>query len=183
MGVVFESERFRMRDWIPDLDAQVAFEIYGDPEVCRYLPIEPMVDVDQQHERLVKACERYSALTDGSGFWAIEEKATGQVLGVSLVKHLPLSDGGDADEVEVGWTLKRTAWGRGVATESARAAIAYAFDRMGIDAIYAVVFPGNSASVAVTRRLGMEPKGRVSRYYNADLELFSLAKSSFTATV
>jgi RimJ/RimL family protein N-acetyltransferase len=71
----------------------------------------------------------------------------------------------------VGWHLHPDAWGRGLATEAARGAIAHGF-RGGLEAIYAVVRPGNAASLAVCRRLAMRPVGRTSRWYDTELETF-----------
>jgi RimJ/RimL family protein N-acetyltransferase len=73
--------------------------------------------------------------------------------------------------VEVGWHFHPDAWGRGLATESARGAIAHGF-KAGLGEIYAVVRPRNQASLAVCRRLGMRPLGLTKRWYDAELESF-----------
>ena len=92
-------------------------------------------------------------------------------------------DAGDADwedeedeggEVEVGWHLHPDSWGNGYATEAARAALRRGF-AAGLDEILAVVRPGNEASVAVCRRLGMTPLGRTTRWYDTELEVFRAA--------
>jgi RimJ/RimL family protein N-acetyltransferase len=64
----------------------------------------------------------------------------------------------------VGWHFHPDSWGRGYATESARAAVDRAF-AAGLPEIYAVIHPGNDRSVAVTRRLGMTPIGVQSQWY------------------
>jgi RimJ/RimL family protein N-acetyltransferase len=90
---------------------------------------------------------------------------------------VPLPDPSDGTagrgEVEVGWHLHPDAWGRGLATEAARGAIEHGF-KAGIGEIYAVVRPGNVASLAVCNRLGMRPIGRTTRWYDASLEAFVL---------
>jgi RimJ/RimL family protein N-acetyltransferase len=57
--------------------------------------------------------------------------------------------------VEVGWRLARGAWGRGLATEGARAAVAEAFGPLGLARVIAIVEPGNARSLRVAARLGM----------------------------
>ncbi|MFE2105185.1 GNAT family N-acetyltransferase, partial [Kitasatospora sp. NPDC059463] len=74
-------------------------------------------------------------------------------------------------EVEVGWHLHPDSWGRGYATEAARAALAKGFAD-GLTEIHAVVRPGNERSAAVCRRLGMTPRGRTSRWYGGEFDAF-----------
>jgi RimJ/RimL family protein N-acetyltransferase len=81
-----------------------------------------------------------------------------------------------AGRFEVGWHFHPDAWGHGYATETARAALGWAFDR-GLDEVFAVVRPDNTASLNVCRRLGMAALGRTSAYYGADLELFRTTPS------
>jgi RimJ/RimL family protein N-acetyltransferase len=107
------------------------------------------------------------------GIWAVEEKATGVVAGTVLL--VPLPDPAEPDEskgeVEVGWHFHPDAWGRGLATESARGAIKHGF-AAGLGEIYAVVRPDNHPSLAVCRRLGMRSLGLTSRWYGAELQSF-----------
>ena len=76
------------------------------------------------------------------------------------------------DDVEIGWHLHPDAWGNGYATEDGRGALERGL-AAGITRIHAVVDPGNAASIAVTRRLGMTPVGRRTDWYGGDeLETF-----------
>jgi RimJ/RimL family protein N-acetyltransferase len=101
----------------------------------------------------------------------VERREDGRVVGTVLLVRLPDGDG----EVEVGWHLHPDAWGHGYATEAARGALDWGF-RRGLEEALAVVRPGNTASAAVCRRLGMEPQGLTSRYYGLELELFRLRR-------
>jgi RimJ/RimL family protein N-acetyltransferase len=60
--------------------------------------------------------------------------------------------------VEVGWRLARGAWGRGLATEAARAALAFGFEEQGMAEIVAIVQPENVRSLRVAEKLGMTPR-------------------------
>jgi RimJ/RimL family protein N-acetyltransferase len=170
--VIFETERLVVRDWAAADDDRV-YDIYRRWEVSRWLGATPraMTDLDAA----TQAIERWNARNADPvhGVWAVEEKATGTVAGTVLLVPLPTpSDSVPArGEVEVGWHFHPDAWGRGLATESARGAIGHGF-KAGLPEIYAVVRPDNQASLAVCRRLGMRRLGLTKRWYDAELESF-----------
>ncbi len=164
-GTLLRTERLRVRPWTTDAgDLERLADLYGREELTRWLGGAlslPPAD-------LVARWARVSALDDRYGAWAVE-RADGVVAGTVLFKPLPNGVG----EVEVGWHLHPDSWGRGYATESARAVIDRGF-RAGVPEVYAVVRPGNVASVAVCRRLGMHHLGRLRRWYDVELEAFRL---------
>jgi RimJ/RimL family protein N-acetyltransferase len=170
--VVYETDRLVVRDWV-DADEDRVFDIYRRWEVSRWLGAEPRVMTDRG--AAAKVIERWNERNQDPtyGVWAVEERTSGIVAGTVLLVPLPEPSDGTAGkgEVEVGWHLHPDAWGRGLATEAARGAIAHGF-KAGLSQIYAVVRPDNAASLAVCRRLGMRPIGRTSRWYGADLEAF-----------
>jgi RimJ/RimL family protein N-acetyltransferase len=171
-----ETERLILRPWTPD-DAEAAFAIYGDPEVTRYLGGggKPQESVQSQRETLERIIARHRELgwTDqGFGFWPCIEKATGTMVGAVLLLPLRDGEGQPLPETEIGWHFGRFAWGHGYATEAARALMDYGFTRLGLDRIFAVVYPENLASQRVMHRLGMTSKGVTSKYYGLELLLF-----------
>jgi RimJ/RimL family protein N-acetyltransferase len=87
----------------------------------------------------------------GAGIWALEEKATGALVGRAGM-HFP--ERVDWPGIEIGWTLHPDHWGKGYATEAGAAAVEYAFAHHDVDALYSVILPENVASQAVARRLG-----------------------------
>ena len=89
----------------------------------------------------------------GWGWWAIEERATGRLLGMAGLD--PVDDGLPFHGIEAGWRLAREAWGQGYATEAGRAVLGYGFESLGLPEILAVTAAGNVRSQAVMRRLGM----------------------------
>src|SRR5690242_5630310 len=118
MNLVFQTERLIVRDWTMD-DVESAFAIYGDPEVMEFIsPTGPEPSLEAQREKLASMLKKYEEMVGGYGFWALEEKDSGRIVGSIMVKPLP-----GHDEIEVGWHLGRFAWGKGFATEAARAAI------------------------------------------------------------
>jgi RimJ/RimL family protein N-acetyltransferase len=88
----------------------------------------------------------------GSGQWAVEERSTGLFVGRAGL-HRP--ERPDWPGLEVGWALHPRHWGKGYATESGASSMAYAFEVMGVDAVFSVILPENDRSQAVARRLGL----------------------------
>lgn len=159
------TERLRLRPWTTSAaDLARLTDLYSRAEVSRWIGGTPSVPADE----LVARWTTVHALDDRYGCWAIEA-GSGPPAGTVLFKPLPNGVG----EVEVGWHLHPDSWGHGYATESARAVIDRGFDA-GVPEVYAVVRPGNDPSMAVCRRLGMAPLGRIRRWYDVELEAFRL---------
>jgi len=161
---LLRTERVRLRAWTTSPgDVARLIDLYGRPEVTRWLgnPKVPPADLPARWAAVHALDERF-------GCWAIELRDR-TLAGTVLFKPLPNGVG----EVEVGWHLHPDCWGHGYATEAARAVIARGFEA-GLPEVYAVVRPGNEPSLAVCRRLGMQPLGRMRRWYDVDLEAFRL---------
>jgi RimJ/RimL family protein N-acetyltransferase len=164
VGTLLRTERLRLRPWTTSADDLARLtDIYGRAEVTRWLGGPPQLTAEQ-------IVARWDAVArDGRfGCWAIE-LSDGTVAGTVLFKPLPNGVG----EVEVGWHLHPDCWGHGYATEAARAVIERGFAD-GLPEVYAVVRPGNEASLAVCARLGMTALGRFRRWYDVELEAFRL---------
>ena len=176
MGVIFETERMIVRDWVPAQDVHDALEMYSNPKVLRFLGRDPkpVTSIDEQRERLEQRVATNLAFNDGTGFWALERKDTGEVIGAVVAKWLPDGEGKPTPEMEIGWHLKESVWGHGYATEAGAGAAKYGFEILKAPILYAVVNAENFKSIAVTQRLGMKPLGPTDKYYGTTLELFYL---------
>jgi RimJ/RimL family protein N-acetyltransferase/catechol 2,3-dioxygenase-like lactoylglutathione lyase family enzyme len=142
-----ETERLALRPFAEtDLDAYAA--ICADPEVMRFMGSggKPM-----SRAAVWRAVASYVGHWQlrGFGFWALEEKATGRLVGRAGLWRPEGWPG-----TEVGWLLARPAWGRGLATEAGRAALAHAFEVLGADHVVSVIHPENARSIRVAERLG-----------------------------
>jgi RimJ/RimL family protein N-acetyltransferase len=172
----YETQRLVVRDWAEEpADIDRVLDIYSRWEVARWLGAEPRAMADRDEAAgMIRRCRARNA-DDGDpyGMWAIQVRDTGVVAGTVLFKRLPNSDGSPPRDVEVGWHLHPDSWGHGYATEAARGAVERGF-AAGLSEVYAVVYPGNERSIAVTRRLGMEPLGRTDRWYGVELESYVL---------
>jgi RimJ/RimL family protein N-acetyltransferase len=163
---LLQTDRLRLRAWTSSpADLARLADLYGRSEVTRWLGGTPSVPPVE----LVARWAAVHARDQRFGCWAIEPLSGGPVAGTVLFKPLPNGVG----EVEVGWHLHPDSWGHGYATEAARAVIERGFG-LGLPEVYAVVRPGNEASMAVCRRLGMAPLGRLRRWYDVELEAFRL---------
>lgn len=96
----------------------------------------------------------------GWGLWALERLDTGEFIGFTGLWPVRFESAFEP-KVEVGWRLAAAHWGRGFATEAARAALEFAFDTLGWDEVTSFTTVGNERSRAVMERLGMrrDPAG------------------------
>lgn len=147
--LICESERLVLRH-VHLLDAEPLMLVFGDPEVMRF------GDGPQSAEWVrawLRSClERYHREW-GFGPYAVVERASRSVLGYCGLFYFP--DLGGRPEVELGYRLARAAWGRGYATEAARAVRDYAFITLGLGRLVALIDPDNTASLRVAAKLGM----------------------------
>jgi ribosomal-protein-alanine N-acetyltransferase len=168
MEKIFKTDRLILRPWTLD-DAEDALAIYGDPEVMGWLKAAPCENIEEQRQRLATMLERNAPYEGKYGAWALEEQASGHVVGNGLFKPLP-----NDERVEVGWHLGRTAWGKGYATEAGRRLVQYGFSECHLDQIYAIVLPENSRSIRVTERLAMRLIGPTDEFHDLTLNLYVL---------
>jgi RimJ/RimL family protein N-acetyltransferase len=151
-----ETERLLLRPWRPaeDLDALAALN--ADPAVMEFVaPNRPLsrAETEAQLERFVAHWDEH-----GFGLWAVvprrePDPACIGFAGLAIPSFLPQI----LPAVEVGWRLASAAWGRGLATEAARASVEFGFARLGLRAIVSVIEPGNARSLRVAEKLGMRP--------------------------
>ncbi|MER7049116.1 GNAT family N-acetyltransferase [Streptomyces jumonjinensis] len=143
---MIETERLVLRPLtVGDLDAFV--ELHADERVNRFVG---SYSAGRARERLL-AVERQWA-ERGHGLCAVELRSSGEFIGRCGLHYWE-----SFDEVELGWTLKAGSWGRGYATEAARACAAWGFATLDVDRVTAMIRHGNVASVRVAERLGFSP--------------------------
>lgn len=154
------TERLILRRWC-DEDAPALAAINADAEVMRYIGSGRPLGRALSDELLARFEREWEER--GFGLWVVEEvDAPGRLLGfcgLTVPMFLPEV----LPAVEVGWRLARDAWGRGIATEAARAAVAYGFGELGMREIIAIVHPDNARSLRVCEKLGMQ-RGRDRRH-------------------
>ncbi len=147
MHVFAETERLMLRRLTPDdVDDLVALD--ADPAVMRLLTNgvpTPRAEIEALLPHLLR---EYDDI--GAGRFAAIDKASGEFVGwVALAPHPGRTD------LELGYRLRRSAWGRGLATEGSRAAVAKAFTDLGVDRVYAGTMAINTASRRVMEKSGL----------------------------
>jgi RimJ/RimL family protein N-acetyltransferase len=140
------TERLLLRAFRAD-DFEPFAAIVSDPEVVRYLDDGEPISREE--------CWRGIALfighwhLRGYGWWAVEHRHTGEFLG-----RIGLYNPEGWPGIEIGWLLAQHAWGTGLATEGAAAALTYAFDILHVNHIISLIDPRNTRSIRVAQKLG-----------------------------
>lgn len=166
--MIFETARLIVRPWRPE-DDEVAFAIYRDPLVTRYLGGGgPHPDVAHSRAWIDLLAARNATDPPGMGAWAATLRGGGPPIGSVLLRPL---DGGP--EIELGYHLGRDWWGQGYATELAARGLHYAFADLGLPRVVGVTFPENEASQRVLLKIGLRHEGR-RHVFGHDLEYFAL---------
>lgn len=143
-----QTARLALRAWREEDQPSFA-AMNADRHVMEFFPA-PLTDAESQAlmERI-----RSEFPTEGFGLYAVERLSDNELLGfVGL--HRVTCSGELAGQIEIGWRLRRDAWGQGYATEAARACIAHAA-KLGIPELVAFTFVGNGRSRRVMQKLGM----------------------------
>jgi RimJ/RimL family protein N-acetyltransferase len=176
--VALETERLSMRP-VEAADADAFAPYLADPEVVRFIGGQTLSrpEVD---DRVALWRRRFDL--DGFGHFALVRRADGVVVGRCglLVWQLPgwevttRSEAVEPYELELGWMLGREHWGRGYATEAARAVVELTFGPLGRTRLISLIAEENVASAAVARRLGMAVEGE-ARLHDLRVEIWSLA--------
>src|SRR5262245_38074517 len=118
---LIETTRLRLRDFVPADLNDYHQQIYNDPDVTRFLPGGKPRPIERTKEVLDYAIEH--GQKHGFSLWAIVNKADNQFLG-----HCGLIFLQDAPEVELAYALGKSCWGKGLASEAARACLRYGFE-------------------------------------------------------
>lgn len=143
-----ETARLRLRGWRPaDLSAFAALN--ADPHVMRCFP--GLMTTAESDARAASIQDGFRA--EGFGFWAVETPDLPFAGFIGLQR--PTYEAPFLPAVEIGWRLDPRCWGAGLATEGARAALAFGFGAAGLEQIIAVAPRANKPSLAVMGRLGM----------------------------
>ena len=144
---ILETQRLLLREFVPeDVDALAA--ILSDPETMRFYPAP--LDLAAVGAWIERHRQRYADA--GHGLWAMILKSSGELIGdCGLTRQIV--DG--ADEIEIGYHVRRDLWGRGYAPEAARACQDYGFTRLGVDHLISLIRPENLPSRRVAEKTGL----------------------------
>jgi RimJ/RimL family protein N-acetyltransferase len=159
VDVFLETDRLLLRRFTRD-DLELIVELDSNPEVKRYIDNGAAVDRAELAAMLDWWLGYYDRF-EGYGFWAAIERSTGRFLGWF---HLRPGEGAGPLEPELGYRLRREAWGQGYATEGSRALVDKAFAELGAARVNASTMAVNTASSRVMEKAGL----RFVRTFHAD---------------
>lgn len=153
-----ETERLVIRPWEPD-DRAVFTAVMSNAEVTRYvhagLPYSK-AEIDEWFARQARQLAEH-----GVCMGALINKSSGGLAGIAGIQPL-----GTTGNFEIGWILRREAWGSGYATEAGAAAMRHVLETLNHPRVVAIIDPDNEPSKRVAARLGMKYE---ARYTGAEL--------------
>lgn len=152
--VSITTDRLILRPWT-ESDLSPFAALCADPRVMECFPsVKTFDESKQEYERICGHIDQY-----GFGFWAAELKSTHQFIGFIGIKHV-MFETPFTPAVEIGWRLAHEFWGKGYASEGAKAALEFGFTELGLDEIVSFTVPDNIRSQSVMQKIGMthDPK-------------------------
>jgi len=168
MNFPLETKRLYIRPFRLG-DAEELHKIFGDPEVMERIPGGPSPTLQVTRQKLAKIIKHQEE--HGFSLWALIEKENETLIGdcgLILVE-------GRGPEIELSYDIARAFWGKGYATEAARACLRFGFENLKLSHIIAITDPDHFASRRVMEKIGMTHDGIV-HYYNRDLVQYSASK-------
>lgn len=175
--VLVETERLLLREITID-DAADLFEMDADPAVHRYIHNQPLQRIEEQYTMIDTIQQQYKDF--GIARWAVVDKLSGECLGWAGLKYYTEPLNGHQHFYELGYRFKQKHWGKGYATEAARAAIQYGFNERAAPCLYAITDIDNQGSRNVLSKLGFrlteifEEDGRPLTWYTLERENYTL---------
>lgn len=167
---MIESERLLFPRFTLE-DLPMLIEQRSDPDVNKFLGGTKL----QNPEALAKRIRFYISCYEshGVGMCAMIWKPSGEMIGSAGLQPL---DG--TDEIEVGYSMIKEFWGKGIGTEAARAWLDHGFRNAGLDRIVAVAHTGNLASRRIMEKLGMKYE-KAEVHYGAECAFYAISKDEF----
>jgi RimJ/RimL family protein N-acetyltransferase len=149
--VVAETARLRLRSW-DEGDRDAFYAIMNTPAVMRYLGgVQTPEQWAEAHARMIGFQRDH-----GHTFWIIEDRESGEIQGFCGLKRVNAPGAGSlTGEHEIGWRLRESAWGKGIAKEAAIASLDLAFSTFAAPHVIAMTVPDNLSSQGLMTRLGM----------------------------
>jgi len=165
MELILQTPRLVLRPLAPD-DLSLAIELWTDKEVVKYI-CDPQTEAEVERE-MIDSTKR--AGNGSIGIWSVRDRATNEGYGSAFLLPLAIerddTDWGLVDEaipveyeVEVGYVLKKRAWGKGIATEAASRLLSFVFECTGLEEIVAVIDRENTRSARVLDKIGLKETG------------------------
>ena len=122
--------------------------ILNEPNILQYFPRPDAPDMKRVQEMVERQLAHWEE--HNLGWWAVVPHRETELVGWNGLQYLP-----ETDEVEVGYLLSKQVWGRGYATEGAKASLKFGFETLAQEQIIGLTHPENTASQNVLKKCGM----------------------------
>ena len=165
-----ETPRLRLRMFC-QADTEAYADMVADAEVMRYLADGQPLSSTEAWRHMAMLLGHWQLF--GFGPWAVEERATGELVG-RIGPYYPAGWPG----LELIWTIRRQSWGQGYATEGARLALAYVFEEMKRERIISLIRPQNAASIRVAEKLGQVLQDRLE-FHRGDALVYGIRRETW----
>ncbi|WP_282061003.1 GNAT family N-acetyltransferase [Bacillus pumilus] len=166
---VLETERLRLRT-MNEHDAPFLYDmLFQDEEVMKYYP---SLKDEQQTKEWIAWNQKNDRMYHTS-LWIIEDKETNEPLGQS---GIVLQNIEGQTELEIGYMLKKEAWGNGYAAEAAKGCLTYGFDEMKVRRMVSLIRPDNEASIKVALKMGMKKEKTISKW-DQIIDVYSITRN------
>lgn len=152
MKICAETERFILREILPT-DLEGLYELDSDPEVHQYLGNKPVSDRKQIIDVITFIRQQYK--DNGIGRWAIIDKKTNAFIGWTGLKFVTDLTNNHINYYDLGYRIIRKYWGQGIATETAIAALDYAFTTLNVEEVFAAANCKNIGSNKILQKIGL----------------------------
>ena len=172
MKIFGETERLILREILP-IDRNGLFAIDSDPDVNIYLGNNPVKTIEQTDDIIKFIRKQY--VDNGIGRWAMVEKSTNNFIGWAGLKLIKELTNNRIDYYDLGYRLNKSYWGKGFATEAAKATLNYGFNTLNLNEIYAIADSKNIASRNVIEKVGFKYKETFT-YCDTDHDWFEIQK-------
>lgn len=163
-----ETDRLLLRMFSAEGLDELA-RLFSDPQVMKYVGDGHPVSREEAERALTSIIKHWQ--TQRFGRWAAVDKQTREFVGFGGLRSL-------FGTPEVVYHLAPAHWGKGLATELARAALRFGFEDRGFDRIVAIAKPPNAASIHVMEKLGMHYEMH-TRYYEIDVVQYGISREEF----
>lgn len=169
-----ETRRLRLRHFTPK-DVDELFRIYSNPELFKYMmnEVSPEKLILWEQTRTIVDCLIENWQKHRFGVWAVVYKNNQKLIGHCGFKFLE-----NTREVQIGYLLLKSYWGKGLATEAGSAALKYGFENAKFERVVAIARHDNIASRRVMEKLGMRYEKDAYYYYN-HVAYYSITRSHF----
>ena len=185
MNLVLETERLLLRP-LRETDLDLEVEMGTDSEVMKYIgELETRDKIVQNMPKYLRRC------ADGCiGIWCVIERSTEEGLGTAILLPLPIEEddtnwdlvvGNEMPdcEIEIGYMFKRSAWGKGYATEATKRLLKFAFEETPLVELVATIDPENIAARRVLEKCGLVYEG-MRRAYAVNCPGFRITRQQWS---